>query len=171
MFRAFLAHPQEFVHCMVSRSLWQMCGCVVVWLGIRWLVWCGPSSHSTVWVIYISTCSVLVKYSVVGSKFAASCKWIIENYEYLSYYLGVHLEWLIKTTKGLNHAVEDMAQCPTWPISITSQDRLGIYFESTCSVPRLNFRADWCVNLSFPEDNTVSVLREVLKRMREREKE
>jgi hypothetical protein len=46
MFRTFLAHPQEFLHCMVSRSLWQMFGCVVVWLGIRWLVWCGPSSHS-----------------------------------------------------------------------------------------------------------------------------
>jgi hypothetical protein len=45
MFRAFLTHPQEFLHCMVSRSLWQMCGCVVVWLGIRWLVWCDPSSY------------------------------------------------------------------------------------------------------------------------------
>jgi hypothetical protein len=46
MFRAFLAHPQ-FLHCMVSRSLWKMCGCVVAWLGIRWLEWCDPSSHST----------------------------------------------------------------------------------------------------------------------------
>jgi hypothetical protein len=23
---------------------------VVLWFGIRWLVWCGPSSHSIVWV-------------------------------------------------------------------------------------------------------------------------
>jgi hypothetical protein len=50
MFWVSLAHPQEFLHCMVSHSLWQMCGCVVVWLGIRWLVWCGPSSDSTLWV-------------------------------------------------------------------------------------------------------------------------
>jgi hypothetical protein len=35
MFRTFLAHPQEFLHCMVSRNLWQMCGCVVVLFGIR----------------------------------------------------------------------------------------------------------------------------------------
>jgi hypothetical protein len=34
MFRAFLVHPQEFLHSMVSRSLWQMCGCVVVWFGL-----------------------------------------------------------------------------------------------------------------------------------------
>jgi hypothetical protein len=39
MFRAFLAHSQELLYCMVSRSLWQMCGCMVVWLGIRWLVY------------------------------------------------------------------------------------------------------------------------------------
>jgi hypothetical protein len=35
MFRAFFVHLQEFLHCMVSRSLWQMCGCVVVWFGIK----------------------------------------------------------------------------------------------------------------------------------------
>jgi hypothetical protein len=50
MFWAFLANPQEFLHCMVSGSLWQMCGCVVMWFGIWWLVWCGPTSHSTAWV-------------------------------------------------------------------------------------------------------------------------
>jgi hypothetical protein len=50
MFRTFLAHPQDFLHCMVSRSLWQTYGCMIVWFGIRWLVWCGPSSHNTVCV-------------------------------------------------------------------------------------------------------------------------
>jgi hypothetical protein len=30
MFRAFLAHHQEFLHCLVSRSLWQTCGCAVL---------------------------------------------------------------------------------------------------------------------------------------------
>jgi hypothetical protein len=47
MFRAFLAHHQEFLHCMVSRSLWKMCGCVVVWFGVRWLVW--VSTQTVLW--------------------------------------------------------------------------------------------------------------------------
>ena len=46
----------------------------------------------------------------------------------LCYHLSVNLEWLMKTTEGLNQTVEGLAKDPTWPLSNTSQDRFGIQF-------------------------------------------